>query len=194
MLGRTFSFTSHTENNNFPGNTSGTISRRNDPLPPLIPAIFYNLLLSRIPNKNGDLSLSRRLISEFLFDAVQVFKTGGFNRSPTPPIKEFSYLRLAHCWQENLCYNHVAKFQMLLQRPIAADGCSGYAFGQSYDQRLTSRPLLESLSEPIVFSRNGENRENRKFLTFASRQARFKVPLIASFVIGLPLSRVKTRP
>ena len=47
---------------------------------------FSTICSCRASNKNGDLLLSRRLISEFRFSAVQVFKTAGFNRSPSRPI------------------------------------------------------------------------------------------------------------
>jgi hypothetical protein len=43
-----------------------------------------------------------------------VFKTGGFNRSPTPPIRILASYNLA-CLAENPCCNHVAKCRTLLQ-------------------------------------------------------------------------------
>lgn len=43
-----------------------------------------------------------------------VFKTGGFNRSPTPPIRVLASYNLA-CLAQNPCCNHVAKCRTLLQ-------------------------------------------------------------------------------
>jgi hypothetical protein len=65
--------------------------------------------------KDGSLSLNSRLLSTISTDQFQVFKTGGFNRSPTPPICRINYLRCSLTWRDFPCEHHGNKFRRLLQ-------------------------------------------------------------------------------
>src|ERR1044071_5291303 len=97
-------------------------------------------------------------------------------------------------WRENPCHNHVTKSQKPLQCRFAANERTVDASGTNYGRRLALRFQPEFPSGPKPSLHSNEDHGIESFFTFASRQARFNAPVIASLLIRFPLSRVNTSP